>query len=52
MNPLDFIYNRKSVRLFKDTPIPKEVITEIVKAGTYAPSPKHSTKLAFCCTSK
>ncbi|WP_330680374.1 nitroreductase family protein [Holtiella tumoricola] len=47
MNPLDFIYNRKSVRLFKDTPIPKEVITEIVKAGTYAPSPKHQQNWHF-----
>ena len=32
MANLDFIYNRKSVRQFKDTPIPKEDIIELLKA--------------------
>ena len=44
---LDFIYNRKSVREFKDTPIPKEDIIALLKAGTYAPSPKHQQNWHF-----
>ena len=47
MANLDFIYNRKSVRQFKDTPIPKEDIIELLKAGTYAPSPKHQQNWHF-----
>ncbi|MEG0712518.1 MAG: nitroreductase family protein, partial [Niameybacter sp.] len=47
MNPLDFIYNRKSVRQFKQTAVPNEIIVEIVKAGTYAPSPKHQQNWHF-----
>ena len=47
MANLDFIYNRKSVRQFKDTPIPKEDIVELLKAGTYAPSPKHQQNWHF-----
>ena len=34
MANLDFIYNRKSVRQFKDIPVPKEDIVELLKAGT------------------
>ena len=52
MANLDFIYNRKSVRQFKDTPIPKEDIIELLKAGTYAPISKASAKLALCSTTK
>ncbi|MGL5694530.1 MAG: nitroreductase family protein [Peptostreptococcaceae bacterium] len=47
MANLDFIYNRKSVRKFKDTPIPREDILELLKAGTYAPSPKHQQNWHF-----
>lgn len=47
MNNLDFIYNRKSIRNFKDTPIPKEDLMEMIKAGTYAPSPKHQQNWHF-----
>ena len=47
MANLDFIYNRKSVRQFKDTPVPKEDIVELLKAGTYAPSPKHQQNWHF-----
>ena len=47
MANLDFIYNRKSVRQFKDTPVPKEDIIELLKAGTYA-----SAKLALCSVTK
>ncbi len=44
---LDFIYNRKSVRKFKDIAIPKKDIIELLKAGTYAPSPKHQQNWHF-----
>ncbi len=47
MANLDFIYNRKSVRQFKNIPIPKEDIIELLKAGTYAPSPKHQQNWHF-----
>lgn len=47
MANLDFIYNRKSVRLFKDEPVKREDIVEIIKAGTYAPSAKNSQNWHF-----
>lgn len=47
MANLDFIYNRKSVRQFKDTVVPKEDILELLKAATYAPSPKHQQNWHF-----
>ncbi|PWR74240.1 nitroreductase family protein [Methanospirillum lacunae] len=36
--PLDLIMTRRSIRKFKSDKIPDEVITQIIKAGTYAPS--------------
>ena len=47
MTNLDFIYKRKSVRQFKDTMVPKEDILELLKAATYAPSPKHQQNWHF-----
>ncbi|MGL4731894.1 MAG: nitroreductase family protein [Clostridium sp.] len=47
MANLDFIYNRKSIRNFKNDIIPKEHIVELIKAGTYAPSPKHQQNWHF-----
>jgi nitroreductase len=38
LQKLDFIYNRHSVRQYKDADIPTEDILEIIKAATYAPS--------------
>lgn len=38
MQKLDFIYNRHSVRQYKDVDISIEDILEIIKAATYAPS--------------
>ena len=35
---LKAIKDRKSVKKFKDTPVPKELIEQIVEAGLYAPS--------------
>lgn len=47
MANLDFIYQRKSIRQFKDTKIPKNDILELLKAATYAPSPKHQQNWHF-----
>ena len=47
MSNLDFIYNRKSIRKFKNVEIPREDILEMIKAGTHAPSPKHQQNWHF-----
>lgn len=47
MTNLDFIYNRKSIRQFKDILVKRDDILEIIKAGTYAPSPKHQQNWHF-----
>ncbi len=47
MKNLEFIYNRKSIRSFKDAIVPKEDIMELLKAATYAPSPKHQQNWHF-----
>ncbi|GAA0711225.1 nitroreductase family protein [Paraclostridium ghonii] len=47
MANLDFIYNRQSIRKFKNTSIPKEDIMELLKAATYAPSGKNQQNWHF-----
>jgi nitroreductase len=47
MADLSFIYNRKSIRKFKDTKVPKEDIIELLKAATFAPSAKHQQNWHF-----
>ena len=47
MNNLDFIYNRKSIRDYKDQEVPKEDILRLLDAATYAPSPKHQQNWHF-----
>ncbi|WGX77105.1 nitroreductase family protein [Paraclostridium bifermentans] len=47
MTNLDFIYNRQSIRKFKDEPIPNEDIMELLKAATFAPSAKHQQNWHF-----
>lgn len=47
MGNLDFIYKRQSVRKFKNEPVPREDIMELLKAATYAPSPKHQQNWHF-----
>lgn len=37
---LDTIAARRSIRKFKNTPVPHHIIEEIIKAGTLAPSPQ------------
>lgn len=44
---LDFIYNRHSVRQFKDQPVPKEDITKILEAAIHAPSGKNMQNWHF-----
>ena len=40
MKNLDFIYNRKSIRKFKDIEVQEEDIIKMLDATTHAPSPK------------
>ena len=47
MHNLDFIYNRKSIRDYKDQEIPKEDILRLLDAATHAPSPKHQQNWHF-----
>lgn len=47
MGQLDFIYKRQSIRKYKNEPIPREDVMELLKAATYAPSPKHQQNWHF-----
>ncbi|MEG2246794.1 MAG: nitroreductase family protein [Peptostreptococcaceae bacterium] len=47
MTSLEAIYNRKSVRKFKDIEVPKEDILKMLEAATQAPSPKHQQNWNF-----
>ena len=38
---LDFIYKRQSIRKYKNIRVPREDVMELIKAATYAPSPKN-----------
>lgn len=44
---LNNIYTRRSIRKFTDQAVPKELIDEVVKAGTYAPSGKNMQTFRF-----
>ncbi len=35
---LELIKSRRSIKKYKDTPVPRELIAKIVEAGTYAPT--------------
>ena len=41
------IKNRRSVRKFKSTPVPKEHLTKILEAANYAPSPRNRQAWKF-----
>lgn len=45
---LDAIAARRSIRKFKNTPVPRHIIEEIIKAGALAPSSKKQAAVAFC----
>lgn len=47
MNNLEFIYNRKSIRDYKDEVVPKEDILKLLDAAVHAPSPKHQQNWHF-----
>ncbi|SCK01945.1 F420-0--gamma-glutamyl ligase [uncultured Clostridium sp.] len=47
MSDLKFIYDRKSIRKFKDIKIPKEDIIKLLEAATQAPSPKNQQTWHF-----
>ena len=47
MEKLDFIYNRKSVRKFKDIEVPKGGILKLLDVATHAPSPKNQQTWHF-----
>ncbi len=47
MTKLDVIYDRKSVRKFKDVEVPKEDMLKMLEAATEAPSPKHQQNWNF-----
>lgn len=38
MEVLEAIKTRRSVKRFKSTPVPEDVLTAIIEAGTYAPT--------------
>ena len=44
---LNNIYTRRSIRKFKEQDVPKDLVDEIVKAGTYAPSGKNLQTYRF-----
>ena len=47
MDVLDAIAQRRSIRKFKDAPIPKDVLLKILEAGTQAPSGKNAQPWRF-----
>ena len=47
---LDAIAARRSIRKFKNTPVPRHIIEEIIKAGTLAPSSKNRQPWHFVVT--
>jgi nitroreductase len=48
---LDAISNRRSIRAYKDLPIPKPVLEQILQAGTLAPSSKNRQPWKFTVVS-
>lgn len=47
MDVLQAIYERKSIRQFKDQEVSKEDILKLIEAATQAPSPKHQQNWSF-----
>ncbi|MFI3210697.1 MAG: nitroreductase family protein [Peptostreptococcaceae bacterium] len=47
MQRLEVLYDRKSVRKFKDTKIPREDLLEMIESATEAPSAKHQQPWFF-----
>jgi nitroreductase len=47
MELIEAIRGRRSIRRFKDRPVPRELIEEIIEAGTWAPSAKNGQQWRF-----
>lgn len=47
MELLDAIKGRRSIRSFKGDPVPRDLIIEILEAGTWAPSAKNGQQWRF-----
>ena len=47
MEALQCIETRRSIRNFKDTPVPHEVLEKIVKEASYAPSWKNTQVVRY-----
>lgn len=41
------ILNRRSVREYKNKAVPEKYITEIIKAGQFAPTARHNQAVEF-----
>ena len=52
MNPvLENIKTRRSVRSYKDLPVPKELIDKVIEAGNYAPTGNNTQAWRFVVVS-
>ena len=47
MELLDAIKGRRSIRSFKGDPVPRDLINEVLEAGTWAPSAKNGQQWRF-----
>jgi nitroreductase len=47
MELLDAIKGRRSIREYKSTPVPKEIISEVLEAGNWAPNAKNGHQWRF-----
>lgn len=47
----DWLDTRRSLRMFSDKPVPKEVIAELIRAASAAPSGAHKQPWTFCAVS-
>jgi nitroreductase len=47
MELMEIIKKRRSVRAYKDTPLPKGVVTDILEAARYAPSARNAQPLQY-----
>ena len=47
MKAIDAILNRRSIRKFKDKPIPREIIEKVLISGMSAPSSKNRQPWKF-----
>jgi nitroreductase len=47
----DFMNRRRSLRMFSDKPVPKEIIENVIKTASTAPSGAHKQPWTFCAIS-